>query len=88
MLCMCIWTSPYYITVEHAAQADQISKKERRHHSWLAGALCIITTRRKIIFEHQLTHNTTDTISDHLWIIVTMYGVMRTTMGSMELSCK
>jgi hypothetical protein len=28
-----------------------------------------------------LTHNTTDTISDHLGIIVTMYGVMRTTMG-------
>jgi hypothetical protein len=26
---MCIWTSPYYITVEHAAQADQISKKKK-----------------------------------------------------------
>ena len=48
----------------------------------------LLLQEEKNVFEHQLTHNTTNTISDHLGIIVTMYGVMRTTMGSMELSCK
>jgi hypothetical protein len=50
--------------------------------------LFVLLLQEKIVFEHQLNHNTTDTISDHLGIIVTMYGVMWTTMGSMELSCK